>query len=153
MGLSLGLPAATLAKVFSQTLFAKGALRGAVAAAVAGMGATGVLSFGLGQAAGVLGIALGISLGCLAHAAVLVWLLHQSGLWRPDRALAGRALRIALASLLMAGGLLAGQRIVGEPGAASLAVLCVGGLAVYAVAAWLMGAVTQGDLAPPGRNG
>ena len=78
MGLSLGLPAATLAKVFSQTLFAKGALRGAVMAALAGMGATApsVLR-ARARSAGVFGLALGISLGCLVHAGVLVWLLHR----------------------------------------------------------------------------
>ncbi|KAB0267931.1 murein biosynthesis integral membrane protein MurJ [Microvirga brassicacearum] len=149
LGLSLGLPAATLAKVFSQALFARGALKGAVAAALIGMAATGLSSVLLGFAWGVVGIALGISLGCLAHAAVLVWLLQQARMWRPDRALLGKALRIALASALLGGGLLMGLRVSPAPTAVSLAVLCLGGLGFYAATAWLLGAVTWRDLAPP----
>jgi putative peptidoglycan lipid II flippase len=147
MGLSLGLPAATLAKVFSQTLFAKGALKGAVMAALVGMAATGLLSFWLGWMWGVFGIALGISLGCVIHAGVLVWLLRETELWSPDRALLVRGLRIALASALMGGFLVIGRRAFPDPTALSLAALCVGGLTLYTAAAWLFGAITR-DLAP-----
>ena len=118
MGLSLGLPAATLAKVFSQTLFAKGALRGAVMAAVGGMIATALLSFALGTIWDAFGLALGISLGCVVHAGILVWLLHLAGLWAPDRALLIRAVRIAAASGLMGVFLFASQRALPRPDAA-----------------------------------
>ncbi|WP_210496234.1 murein biosynthesis integral membrane protein MurJ [Microvirga antarctica] len=148
MGLSLGLPVATLAKVFSQTLFARGALRGAVVAALGGIAATALLSFGLGFVWGVFGIALGISLGSVVHAGILMWLLRQAGLWAPDRALSRKAARIASASALMAGGIAAALRLSPMPSTVALAGLCIGGVAVFAGAAWLLGAVTRQDLAP-----
>jgi len=148
MGLSLGLPAATLAKVLSQTLFAKGALRGTVMAAIAGIGTTGLFAYGFGTIFGVFGLAVGISLGCLVHAGVLALLLDRAGLWLLDRALLLRTLRIAGASLLMGAVLVAGRHAVPEPGFVALALLCAGGLAVYGAAAWLFGALTLGDLAP-----
>jgi putative peptidoglycan lipid II flippase len=148
MGLSVGLPAATLAKVFSQTLFAKGALRGAVMAALAGMVATALLSFILGTAWDVFGLALGISLGCVVHAGILVWLLHMSALWAPDRALLTQAVRIATASALMGVFLAASLRALSQPDATWLGLLCGGGLVVYASAAWFLGAVSRRDLAP-----
>lgn len=148
MGLSLGLPAATLAKVFSQALFAKGALRGAVMATIAGLAATALLAYLLGTLWDVFGLALGVSLGCLVHAVVLAWLLDRAGLWSPDRALISKSLRILGASALMGGFLLGGLRIVSHTDAFDLAMLCLGGLWVYGVAAFLLGAVTRRDLAP-----
>ena len=77
--LSLGLPFATLGKVLSQTLFARGALRQTLAAALLGIVVTLAGSFGLASRWGATGIALGISLGCVTHAAAMIWPLAQFG--------------------------------------------------------------------------
>ncbi|WP_194164595.1 murein biosynthesis integral membrane protein MurJ [Microvirga thermotolerans] len=147
MGLSAGLPFATAGKVLSQTLFARGALRGTLLAALAGLAATAAAGAVLGRLLGMGGIALGISLGCLAHALALVLLLRRAGLWRPGPGLRARALRIVPATATMALGLAAALALAPEPGPVGLAALCGGGLALYAAAAWLAGAVGREDLA------
>ncbi len=144
--LSLGLPFATAGKVLSQTLFARGALRQTIAGTGLGIVVTlasGVILAPLGGAAG---IALGISLGCAAHAAAMVRLLARAGLWRPDRRFLGRVARIALSTGVMGLGLSAAQRIQAPTDSLSLAAFCLGGLALYAAAAWLTGAVTRDDV-------
>jgi len=146
-GLSAGLPFATLGKVLSQTLFARGALRGTLFAALAGLAATAGAAAALGLLIGMGGIALGISLGCLVHAGALVLLLRRAGLWRLGRDFAGQVLRIASATGAMSLGLGLGLAFVPQPGALGLAALCGFGLAAYAGAAWLLGAVTPEDLA------
>ncbi|MCB8819262.1 murein biosynthesis integral membrane protein MurJ [Microvirga rosea] len=147
MGLSAGLPFATAGKVLSQTLFARGSLRGTLLAAVAGIVVTIGGAALLGVLFGMGGIALGISLGCLAHAGAMVFLLRRAGLWRLDREIMGKIAGIGLATIAM-GLFLAGLRyLMPEPRIPGLAVLCLGGLAFYAAAAWLFGAVTGRDLA------
>ena len=144
--LSLGLPFATAAKVLSQTLFARGSLRGTLVAALAGIAATAVGAPILGAVMGVTGIALGIGLGCIAHLAVMVWFLSRLGLWRPGAALPRRLARIAAATAVMAAGLLAGRGLL-APSAPALAGLCLGGLALYGLAVLVTGAVTRDDVA------
>jgi len=144
--LSLGLPFATAGKVLSQTLFARGALRRTLAGTVLGLLVTlagGVL---LAPLWGPSGIALGISLGCAAHAAAMAWLLDRIGLWRPDRRFLGRLARIGLATALMSLGLWGAQGVLAPTDTLSLAAFCLGGLALYAFAAWLTGAVTRDDV-------
>ncbi len=92
------------------------------------------------------GIAAGVSLGCLVHAAALAALLHAMGLWAPDRLLVSRLLRIACASLGLAAGLRAGLVLSPEPRLAPFAALCAGGLVLYAALAFVLGAVTRQDL-------
>jgi putative peptidoglycan lipid II flippase len=145
--LSLGLPVATAGKVLSQTLFARGSLRETLLAALLGIAVTASSALLLGRFFGTPGIAFGISLGCLAHAAALVRSLAAVGLWSPDPRLAGRLIRIVMATAVMALGLAAGLRALAEPGAAALAVLCFGGLALYAATAWMTGALTRDDVA------
>ncbi len=147
MGLSPGLPAATAGKVLSQTLFARGSLRGALAAAAIGMVVTLAASLGLGWPLGPTGIALGISLGCAAHAAATVWLLDRAGLWSPDRAFLGRLARIAASTIVMSLGLILAAAFVPPAGSLALAAFCGGGLALYALVGWAAGAVTRDDLA------
>lgn len=147
LALSLGLPVATVAKVLSQTLFARGSLRETLMAALIGIAVTGVAALLLGAVFAMPGIALGISLGCLAHAAALVWSLTRFGLWSPDSLFMGRLIRIGSATAIMTLGLLAATPLVREPGALSLAALCLGGLALYGAAAWLTGAITRDDIA------
>lgn len=143
--LSVGLPFATLGKVLSQTLFARGALRHALAAALLGVLVTLGASFGLAWTWGTTGIALGISLGCLAHALALIWLLARFGLWQPDRRFTGRLLRIMGATTVMGLGLIGAQQVFDPAGALALVAFCTGGLAFYAAAAWLTGVLTRDD--------
>jgi putative peptidoglycan lipid II flippase len=143
--LSLGLPFATLGKVLSQTLFARDALRQTLAAAVLGIIATLIGSFALAMTWGATGIALGISLGCVVHAAALIWCLARFGLWRPDRRFAGRLLRILASTAIMSLGLIFAQQVFNPAGTATLVAFCVSGLALYGLAAWLTGAITRDD--------
>ncbi|MBZ6077084.1 murein biosynthesis integral membrane protein MurJ [Microvirga puerhi] len=147
MGLSMGLPAATVGKVLSQTLFARGSLSSTLLAAVVGIAVTVLAGSLLGLILGVGGIALGISLGCLAHAGALVLFLRRPGLWRLDAELIGKAARITAATAIMGLGLTGMLHLIPEPRAPGLTLLCLGGLSLYAVAAWLTGAVTRRDLA------
>jgi putative peptidoglycan lipid II flippase len=144
--LSLGLPFAAAGKVLSQTLFARGALRETIAGAVLGILVTLAGGMVLASLWGPSGIALGISLGCAAHAAALAWLLDRAGLWRPDRRFLGRLIRIGLSTAVMSLGLWGAQGILAPTHGLSLAAFCLGGLALYAFAAWLTGAVTRDDL-------
>jgi putative peptidoglycan lipid II flippase len=147
MGLSLGLPFATAAKVLSQALFARGSLRAAVAAAAVGLGVTIAAALVLAWPLGPAGIALGVSAGCLAHAGAVIVGLRRLGLWSLDKRLTSRLARIAAAVLVMSLGLAGVGRLVPVAGAFSLAVVCFSGLALYALAAWATGAVTRDDWA------
>ncbi|MBA1155148.1 murein biosynthesis integral membrane protein MurJ [Microvirga mediterraneensis] len=147
MALSAGLPFATAAKVLSQTLFARGSLKVVLAAAMLGLALTVAASLLLAWPLGPTGIALGVSAGCGGHAAAVVLGLNRIGLWAPDRALATRTMRIVLAVLAMSLGLVGAGSLLPQAGAASLATLCLGGLALYALAAWATGAVTRDDWA------
>lgn len=145
MGLSVGLPFATIAKVLSQTLFARGSLRAALAATIVGLVLTVTASLLLAWPLGPTGIALGVSIGCLGHAAAVALSLHRFGLWSPDRALTARLMRIAIATLVMSLGLAPAASLIPLAGALSLAGLCLSGLALYALAAFATGAVTRDD--------
>ena len=147
MALSVGLPFATAAKVLSQTLFARGSLRAALAAAIFGLALTVATSVALAWPLGPTGIALGVSVGCLGHAVAVVSGLRRFGLWSADRTLMARMVRIAVAVLAMSLGLAGAGRLFPQAGVLSLTTLCLGGLALYALAAWATGAVTRDDWA------
>ncbi|MBQ0823653.1 murein biosynthesis integral membrane protein MurJ [Microvirga sp. HBU67558] len=147
MALSVGLPFATAAKVLSQTLFARGSLKAAVAAAGFGLAVTVVAALALAWPFGPAGIALGVSIGCLGHAAAVALGLRQFGLWSPDRALAARVMRIAVAVAAMGLALAAAMRVLPQIGTLSLTALCLAGLAVYGLAAVATGALTRDDWA------
>ncbi|MBJ6127658.1 murein biosynthesis integral membrane protein MurJ [Microvirga splendida] len=147
MALSLGMPFATLAKVLSQTLFACGSLRAALAAAGLGLIVTIASSLLLAWPFGSTGIALGVSLGCLAHAGAVILGLHRFGLWSPGRRSLSRLVRTAVATLVMSLGLLGAGSALPGTDASVLAALCLGGLALYALAALATGAVTRDDWA------
>src|SRR4051812_44014176 len=131
IGLSVGLPVAVAGKVLSQALFAEGNTRAPLIAVAAGLVATAAVSFGLSAMLGILGVTLGIAVGNLVFAIVLVAALRQAGLWRLDAALPDRLLRAALASALLGAALVAGTAIL-PASALSLSVLCFGGLGFYA---------------------
>jgi putative peptidoglycan lipid II flippase len=147
MALSLGLPFATLAKVLSQTLFALGSLRTALAGALAGFVVTVTASLLLAWPLGPTGIALGVSLGCLAHTGAVILGLSRFGLWSPGSQGLSRLLRIGAATLVMSLGLLGARHLFPEAEPLVLAALCLGGLALYALAALATGAVTRDDWA------
>jgi putative peptidoglycan lipid II flippase len=147
MALSLGLPFATAGKVLSQTLFARGSLKGTLGAALLGIAVTLAASLLLGLSFGPTGIALGVSLGCLGHAGAMAWLLYRFGLWLPSRSFMSRLARVGLASLIMSLGLWVVKGLAPQAGPLSLAAFCLGGLALYALAAWMTGAVTRDDWA------
>lgn len=143
--LSLGLPFATIGKVLSQTLFARNALRSTLAATLWGIALTIGGSLLLGRLWGPAGIALGIALGCIGHAAALIWCLARIKLWQPDRRLIGRLVRIGFSTAIMSLGLSGASYARPVADAFSLTAFCLGGLALYASAAWLTGAVTRDD--------
>lgn len=154
-GLGLGLPFAAGSKVLSQTLFARGAVTAAVRAGALGVLVAAGAALALSGVLGVFGIGLGISVGFASHAVALARALRAGGLWGLDVRLRARTGRIAAASALMGLGLLASRSILeGAPGmprpplldALLLAAVCVGGLSVYGVAAWRLGAVTEAEL-------
>jgi putative peptidoglycan lipid II flippase len=144
-GLALTLPPAAAVKILSQTLFAAGRTRAPLAALGLGLAASALAALLLVDPFGIFGIACGIALGGLAQTAVSILALRNAGLWRIDRAFAGRILRILAATLVLAAGLIAGLRLL-PADALGLAALCVGGLALYALAGWAFGAVTRADL-------
>jgi putative peptidoglycan lipid II flippase len=142
IGLSASLPFAVVGKVLSQTLFARGAIQATVLALIAGLAATAGGAVVLSPALGILGVGLGIALGCLVHSAVLAAFLRREGLWSPSDRLWRQAGRIVLASAVL-GLALAGAVTRLPPSAVALTGLCLGGLALYALAAWATGAVTR----------
>ncbi len=143
--LSLGLPFATLGKVLSQTLFARGALRQTLIAALVGIAATLIGSFVLAMTWDATGIALGITLGCMVHAGAMIWCLARFGLWQPDRRFTGRILRILASVAVMSLGLILARQVINPANTLALVSVCAGGLALYALAAWLTGAITRED--------
>jgi putative peptidoglycan lipid II flippase len=147
MGLSLGLPFATAAKVLSQTLFARGSLRSALAAALVGLGVTVAASLLLAWPLGPTGIAIGVSIGCFAHAGAVILGLWRIGLWSFDSWLMIRFARIMAAVIVMSLGLISAESLAPVAGTLSLSLVCLGGLALYALAAWVAGAVTRDDWA------
>lgn len=147
MALSLGLPFATVAKVLSQTLFALGSLRTALATALVGLVVTVTASLLLAGPLGPTGIALGVSLGCLAHMGAVILGLSRFGLWSLTRQSLSRLARTAVATLVMCLALLAAGSVFPEPEPLNLAAFCLGGLVLYVLAALATGAVTRDDWA------
>ena len=153
MGLAAGLPFAVAGKVLAQPLFALERLRPALIALVLGLLVTVATGFALAVPFGVLGVALGASLGLAAHAGMLAAALEAAGLWRLDERLRRRLLATLAASAVMGAGLLATNGFLPDlptPGAARaglLAALCLGGLVLYAAAALAFRAITLDDLA------
>lgn len=147
MGLSLGLPFAVAAKVLSQSLFAGERSRAASLAGLAGVFTAIVACFALSGYLGGFGIGLGAALAFAVNAGAIMWLLATSESWRPDRRLARRIVRIALATLIMGAPLVALTSVVEEWSATILTAACVGGILVYGLAALVIGATTREDIA------
>lgn len=146
IGLGLGLPFAVIGKVLAQTVFVRCATRDALLAVALGLVATSGSALILSSSLGVIGIGLGIALGCLVHVGALAHALRRAGLLALDARLAGRVCRIALASAVLGAGLGVARNLL-PPSAGGLAALCLGGLAFYGGLGWLLGAVRREDLA------
>lgn len=145
-----GLPCALAAKAFGQVHFVRRQPRlpliaGFIAVAVAAL--AGYALLGRHDAAMV--GALAASLAFLAQAALLAADLRRSRLWRPGPASLRPLLAVALASAIMALALVLLLPVLAaglDPGqstpirAGALAVLCLAGAALYAVAGFLFGA-------------
>jgi putative peptidoglycan lipid II flippase len=152
--LAPGLAAAAVTRVLAQPFFAREAALPPFMAAVVALLMTWVGATALDAPFGVRGIALGITVGAFAGVAVLAGVLAGGDLWRTDARLRARAPRILLASLLMGGALWlamphaeawlsAGRPLLQR--VTALAALCLGGFAVYALAAFALRAVTPAD--------
>ncbi len=156
-GLSAGLPFAVAGKVFAQGLFARERVRAAFLSGLLGILVAALASAALGARLGSLGIGLGASLGFAVHSAALAATLASGGIWRPDRRLLRRVCARVAASAVMSAWLLVVDDVLPaapspSAGALRLAFLCVSGLAVYAGAALLLGAVARSDLRLPARG-
>ncbi|MCO5090486.1 murein biosynthesis integral membrane protein MurJ [Bosea sp. (in: a-proteobacteria)] len=148
--LGCGLPFAVAAKVFGQVYFARRApclplLSGVVAVAVAAL-----FGFGLARAGNAARIAaLAATLAFVAQALLLGGALLRQRIWRPGlsglrpiaASLGASAIMLAVLALLMA--LLAGPLAVDRPvlhRVGALGLICLGGLASYGAAGWMLGA-------------
>ncbi|GGK32329.1 murein biosynthesis integral membrane protein MurJ [Salinarimonas ramus] len=147
-GLALGLPLAAAAKILQQGAFARERARPGLVATMAAIAATLAACFLLTPALGPLGLGLGVAAGLLVQAGALAIVAMRVEGWRPDARLVARLGRAALASAIMAGALVLAASAgidLGRP--LPLALACIGGGALYALAAVALGAVTRADLA------
>ncbi|HSP23966.1 MAG TPA: lipid II flippase MurJ, partial [Saliniramus sp.] len=151
-GLSIGLPFAVAAKVLGQGLFAGERSRAASLAALAGIATAVIACPAFAGILGGYGIGLGAAIAFAVHAAAIVLVLALSGLWRPDRRLAARVARIALATLIMSALLLTLNASIEQWSGLLLTLACLGGALAYGLAALLTGAATRDDIAAISRR-
>ena len=145
---AFGLPAFVLVKLFAPGFFARGDTSTPVKTGLAAVAINLALNLALMHPLQQVGIALSTSLAAWFNALALALLLRRRADFAPDRALARRILAIALASGLMALALLALRRtaLMHLAPVASLALLIAAGLAVFALAGILLGAVRPAEL-------
>ncbi|MFN0115644.1 MAG: murein biosynthesis integral membrane protein MurJ [Paracoccaceae bacterium] len=149
----VGLPAFVLQKVLQPLYFAREDTATPFRFAVWSMVVNAVLAAGLAPFIGFAAAALGTTISAWVMAAQL-W-AGSRGMGeaaRPDDRMRGRAPRILLASALMGAGVWAGAHYLADPLLHeghrywALAVLVVGGLALYLLTALLTGAIRRDDL-------
>ena len=155
--MAAGLPFAVAARVLSSAFFARETPRPALAATGAGLAAGLVAALAL-RGFGAGGIALSIAVGAAVQCAVLVAGLVAAGLWTPGRSPAGHLVRCSLATAAMSAAVVFGlghldAALAADAGTlmrvGALALLCCGGAAVYAVAAFAAGALRLSDFRRP----
>jgi putative peptidoglycan lipid II flippase len=100
----------------------------------------------LSRTLGILGIGIGIAAGSFAQAATLALALSRQGLWRASAFFLNRLGRMLIASAVLAAVLEVASRLL-VPAPGSLAILCLGGLALYAALVLALGLVSPQDLA------
>ncbi|WP_181700379.1 murein biosynthesis integral membrane protein MurJ [Chthonobacter albigriseus] len=149
MAFAFGLPAFVAIKVFQPSYFAREDTRTPTVQGGISVAVNVGMSLALFPTFGHVGIALATAVAAWVNAVMLWVVLVRRGHFAADRLLVRRLVLLAVASLLMGGGLVAGvdwlspwlsddSEIVS--GLALLA-LCAGGMAIYGLAAVLTGAV------------
>ena len=148
-----GLPAYVLVKVLAPGFFAREDTVTPVRIAAVAMLANVVLNLILMQFYAHVGIALGAALSAWLNAGLLGWFLWRRGCMTFDARLRARLPRTVLATALMAAALGAGQWALADQlgadflwRAVALAALVAGGLAVFAAAAFALGAARLDDV-------
>ena len=148
-----GLPAFVLVRVLQPGFFARGDMRIPFRLTVVAVALNTALSLALYREIGHVGIAAATSAAAWANAALLWAMLRRCGHCEVDRRLLSRLPRAAGASLVMAAALLGGLEAFGPwlaGGEAArigaLALLCIGGFAVFALAALGLGAVRPAEV-------
>jgi putative peptidoglycan lipid II flippase len=106
------------------------------------------------------GLALATALAAWLNAGALAWMLVRRGHWTADARLRKRVPRALMATAGLAAGIWFAIVWLAEPLAGttvqrigSLAVVVVGGLALYAVLAHLLGAIKMGEVRALVRRG
>ncbi len=163
LAFSFGLPAYVLNKALTPSFFGRHDTKTPVKASAAALVVNIVLNLALMPFLGHVGIALGTSISAWLNAGILAFILHRRGHLAPDVRLKRRLPRVVLASALMTVALWGGLVLVdayfwalfGLPDVASgdnlmrvlaLLALIVGGGAIFAVSALVLGAAQRSDL-------
>jgi putative peptidoglycan lipid II flippase len=163
LAFSFGLPAYVLNKALTPSFFGRHDTKTPVKASAAALVLNIVLNLAFMPFLGHVGIALGTSISAWLNAGILAFILHRRGHLAPDARLKRRLPRVVLASALMTAALWGGLMLVddyfwalfGLPDVASgdnltrslaLLVLIVGGGAIFAVSALVLGAAQRSDL-------
>lgn len=148
-----GLPAFILNKVLTPAFFAREDTATPMKFAVATLVIDLALAIGLFFALGVVGIAIGTAVAAWINTAFLVWALSARGLFRPDARTLDKVWRIAAASVVMGAGLFGLKLLVApwfDQGGLlkflGLAIVCFGGLGLYAVAVLALKGTTLAEL-------
>jgi putative peptidoglycan lipid II flippase len=157
---SAGLPAFVMVKALTPGFYAREDTATPFRYAIISMIVNTILSALLFWFIGFAGIALATVIASWLNIIMLWHRLHRRGNLVVDARLRRNGPRIALASLVMGAGLLAGQYGLAAPlagaflvKASALAALVIGGVAVFGVLALLLGAVTFTDLKKALRRG
>jgi putative peptidoglycan lipid II flippase len=160
---SLGLPAYVLNKALTPGFFGRNDTRTPVIASTVALFVNLAINLALMHKIGHVGIALGTTVSAWLNAGILAVILHRRGYLKADHRLKRRLPRVIVASVIMGAAVWLGLHAVhkemgalfGAPGlpagpnhvrAAVLALLIGGGMAVYALAAVLLGAASRDDL-------
>ncbi|WP_112874115.1 murein biosynthesis integral membrane protein MurJ [Paracoccus endophyticus] len=147
---ALGLPAFVMQKILQPLYFAREDTRTPFRFAVVSMGVNAAVAFGLMPLAGFIAAAIGTSVAAWVMVAQLWWGTRAMGLAaRADARLIGSAPRIVLSSALMAAALWALRQWLaadGEGDVAGLALMVLGGAALYFGLSFATGAVRPADL-------
>jgi putative peptidoglycan lipid II flippase len=164
LAFSLGLPAYVLNKALTPGFFARHDTRTPVIASGIALGVNIAVNLALMKPLGHVGIAAGTSISAWINAGLLATILSRRGYLVADARLKRRLVRMVLASAIMGAALWAGLQgvidvagpVFGTPGhpagpntlrVAALSVLIGGGLAVFALFAFVLGAAERSDLA------
>ena len=155
-----GLPAYVLVKVLLPSFYAREDIATPVRVAVLALVVNAVLAVVLGRLWGATGIAIAASTAAWMNAAGLAFVLRRRAHFVMDARLSARLPRMAGAALLMGAALLAGERALAAAFAGpvwiqapALAALVVGGVAVFAGLALVLGAARMADVRAALRKG